>query len=64
MELASMNVIASFASEDEALALVRASIAEHGTNYVPTWALGRIDRRGQPLTGSSLVERALEAART
>jgi len=62
IDLESANVVASFATEAEALALVRDAIARHGRPYVYTWALGRIDRSEPPLRGDDLAERALRSA--
>lgn len=38
-DLASGNLIRTYASEREALAFVRAAVAHHGRRYVSRWAL-------------------------
>lgn len=56
------NLIATFATEAEALAFVRAAIEQHGRAYVYTWALGYSDDNLPTLSGAALVR--WRAART
>ncbi len=55
IDLETANVIASFDSEAQALALVREAITLHGKPAVYTWALGRIDRSAPHVNGAALV---------
>jgi hypothetical protein len=57
--------MAPFTTEVEALAAVRAAVAEHGPDFVTGWSLVRIPGRGEWTTvaeGQALVERALTGA--
>jgi hypothetical protein len=57
--------VAPFATEAEALAAVRAAVAEHGPAFVASWSLVRIPGRGEWTTvaeGQVLVERAMAGA--
>ncbi len=59
-ETASGNIINTYDTEAQALAVVRATIAEHGRDAVATLALARETNRGvkQLAEGESLAERA------
>ena len=59
MDIESANLIGSYRTEDEALAVVRAAISQFGQPFVYTWALGRLDRSTPALIGADLVARAL-----
>ncbi len=63
-ETASGNIINTYDTEAQALAVVRATIAEHGRHAVATFALARETNRGVKLIaeGEHLAERALAAA--
>jgi hypothetical protein len=53
--------LAPFATEAEALAAVRAAVAEHGPAFVAGWSLVRMPGRGDWTTvaeGRTLLERA------
>jgi ribulose bisphosphate carboxylase small subunit len=61
------SLLATYASEAEALADVRAAFAEHGEEYVRGLLLGHEDRRGRShliAEGEALVQRALQAKAT
>src|SRR4051812_1924677 len=61
------SLLATYASEAEALADVRAAFAEHGEEYVRGLLLGYEDRRGRSrliAEGEALVQRALQAETT
>jgi hypothetical protein len=62
-ETASGNIINTYDTEAQALAVVRATIAEHGWQAVATLALARETSRSvkQIAEGESLAERALAA---
>lgn len=55
------NMVGSFATEHEALAMVQRAVEEDGPESVESWALGRSDRSGDVLSGQQLIERALGA---
>ncbi len=61
-DMATNNLVEACESEDDALAFVRAYVAEHGTEYRTSWALLRdddaADRAGQIAEGSALLARA------
>ncbi len=63
-ETASGNIINTYDTEAQALAVVRATIAEHGRDAVATFALARETNRSvkQIAEGETLAERALAAA--
>jgi hypothetical protein len=64
-EMQTGNLVASFAREEDALALVRDAMNDHGESYIATLALVREDDDGQSVTvatGYALVERARIAA--
>jgi hypothetical protein len=63
-ETASGNIVNAYATEAEALAVVRATIEEYGREAVATFALARETERRTRLVaeGDTLAERALAAA--
>jgi hypothetical protein len=63
-DLETGNLVGVYASEPEALAVVRAAIREHGPEYVIPLALVREPKRGRSrvlVEGAALGERALAA---
>lgn len=52
------NLIDSFLTEEEALAMVRRAVEEDGPESIDGWALGRTDHTGDVLTGWKLIGRA------
>jgi hypothetical protein len=59
------NVIGTFATEREALDVVRRAIEAYGRTYADDIALGVRDERGYPkalVEGDSLVQRALASS--
>lgn len=62
--LPSRNIVGSFATKREALALVRDGIETHGTAYAERFMLGREDRHGEfrvIAEGADLAQLALVA---
>ena len=62
IDIQTANLIGTYDTEAEALAVVRAAIERHGPTCVETLALGCEDRRGrgkQIARGTALVARAL-----
>lgn len=55
----SANLIDSFPTEKEALAMVKQVIEEDGPASVASWVLGTIGRPETALTGKDLVARAM-----
>jgi hypothetical protein len=59
---ASRNLIGAYESEADALAFVRAYVAEHGPGYPSSWALlwddDAADEAGQIAEGATLLSRA------
>jgi hypothetical protein len=59
----SRNLLGAYATEDEALAIVRATIDEYGMENVRRWGLGH-DRRGKLISlleGDALAQHAVAA---
>ncbi|MGH2350699.1 MAG: hypothetical protein ACRDI2_19750 [Chloroflexota bacterium] len=64
-DMKSRNALGGFATEAEALAVVREMIEDHGRGAVESWLLGATNSRGRskPIAqGRELAERALAAA--
>jgi hypothetical protein len=60
------NALGDYATEDEALAVIRETIYHDGRQAVATFALLRVNSRGRATTiaeGDVLADRALVAAR-
>jgi hypothetical protein len=60
-EMQTGNLVASFGLEEDALALVRDAIREHGAQYAQTLALVREDESGRTAAvaaAGGLIERA------
>jgi hypothetical protein len=58
------NLISTFATEAEALAVVQAAVRDDGAGAVAAWALGWEDDRGrgrQVAAGQGLADRAINA---
>jgi hypothetical protein len=55
------NLVESFHTEEEALALVRRAIKRAGTAAVASWVLGPNDHDDEVLEGQLLIERAEHA---
>jgi hypothetical protein len=53
------NLIDSFLTEEEALAMIKRAVKEEGPESIEGWALGRTDRTGEVFSGPKLVHRAL-----
>ena len=66
MDVESANLIGTYDSEGEALGIVRAAIATHGTSAMDGIALGYEDEEGNGALiaeGTALVARAVAAER-
>lgn len=61
-EMQTGNLVASFGSEDEALALVRGAVESHGEAYGLNLALVREDEAGHT-TALAMAEQLLDRAR-
>jgi hypothetical protein len=63
-ETSTGNLIGSYATEQDALALIRRAIEAHGVAYADTIVLGFENQRGRSkvlAAGAALAERALSA---
>lgn len=58
-DIDSANLVRSFSSEEEALAMVRSAVKRTGPESVETWALSRTDLTGEVISGKSLAEMAV-----
>ncbi len=54
------NLIDDFNDEAEALACIRETVAEHGTDAVATWALDRFTAQRRMVRGAELLELAID----
>jgi hypothetical protein len=64
-DFASANMIGDYATEEEALAVIRGAVAEHGPAVVMALALGESDEHGNGrmiASGPDLIERAQRAS--
>jgi hypothetical protein len=61
-DTATSNLVTARATEDDALAFVRAYVAQHGRQYALSWVLlwddDATDQAGQIAEGSTLIARA------
>jgi len=56
------NLIDTFLTEAEALAMVKRAVDEDGSDSVRGWARGQTDHMGNVFAGREFVERAKRAA--
>ena len=66
IDVDSGNLIGTYDSEAEALAIVRRAVRENGTAYADSLALGRSDEEGEGeliAEGAELLERSARADR-
>lgn len=66
IDVESGNLIGTYASEAEALDVIRRAVFENGTAYVESLALGRSDEDGEGALiaeGTELLERSAHADR-
>ncbi len=56
------NLIDTFHTEEEALALVKRAVDEDGPESVEGWVLGQTDHAGKVLSGWELIDRAKHLA--
>lgn len=55
----SFNLVDSFPTEEEALAMVKRAIKEDGPESVESWVLGEMGFPEKALSGQSLIDRAM-----
>ena len=58
-DLETANMVESFSTEEEALAMVRDAIDEYGPQIAELWGIARSDHTTKALYGQALLERAL-----